>query len=131
MEPGPLLTSRFFPPEVQDPVDAFIDGQEPGATAFDRSSSANIHDFPSSIQAEEAVFADDPSLPRVILPPEGISIEAVEKAYIMQALTRYRGNQTRAAKCLGMSLDTLRYRRKKFGLENYPNDEHEASASAG
>ena len=131
MEPGPLLTSRFFPPEVQDPVDAFTDGQEPGTTAFDRSSSAIIHDFPSSIQAEEAVFADDPSLPRVILPPEGISIESVEKAYIMQALTRYRGNQTRAAKCLGMSLDTLRYRRKKFGLENYPNDEHEASASAG
>jgi len=56
----------------------------------------------------------------IVLPPEGISIEEVEKEYIRQALARYDGNQTKAAKCLGLSLDTLRYRRKKFGLENYP-----------
>ncbi len=56
----------------------------------------------------------------IILPPEGISIEEVEKEYIKQALGRYDGNQTKAAKCLGLTLDTLRYRRKKFGLEKYP-----------
>lgn len=56
----------------------------------------------------------------IVLPPEGISIEKVEKEYIKLALARYDGNQTKAAKCLGLSLDTLRYRRKKFGLENYP-----------
>ena len=55
----------------------------------------------------------------IILPPEGINIEDVEKEYIRQALVRFDGNQTKAAKCLGLSLDTLRYRRKKFGLENY------------
>lgn len=55
----------------------------------------------------------------IILPPDGINIEDVEKEYIRQALVRYDGNQTKAAKCLGLSLDTLRYRRKKFGLENY------------
>ena len=55
-----------------------------------------------------------------MLPPEGISIEAVEKEYIKQALSRYDGNQTKAAKCLGLTLDTLRYRRKKYGLEKYP-----------
>jgi two-component system response regulator AtoC len=56
----------------------------------------------------------------IYLPPEGISIEEVEKEYIKQALSRYNGNQTKAAKCLGLTLDTLRYRRKKFGLEKYP-----------
>lgn len=56
----------------------------------------------------------------ISLPPEGISIEEVEKEYIKQALARYDGNQTKAAKSLGLSLDTLRYRRKKFGLENFP-----------
>lgn len=55
----------------------------------------------------------------IVLPPEGVCIEEVEKEYIKQALSRYDGNQTKAAKCLGISLDTLRYRRKKFGLENY------------
>ncbi|SHI77221.1 DNA-binding transcriptional response regulator, NtrC family, contains REC, AAA-type ATPase, and a Fis-type DNA-binding domains [Malonomonas rubra DSM 5091] len=56
----------------------------------------------------------------VVLPPEGISIEEIEKQYIQQALGRYNGNQTKAAKCLGISFDTLRYRRKKFGLEDWP-----------
>ena len=56
----------------------------------------------------------------IMLPPEGISIEEVEKEYIKQALARYGGNQTKAAKSLGLSLDTLRYRRKKFSLENFP-----------
>lgn len=56
----------------------------------------------------------------VVLPPGGVSIEEIEKQYIQQALGRYNGNQTKAAKCLGISFDTLRYRRKKFGLEDWP-----------
>ena len=65
----------------------------------------------------------------IMLPPEGISIEAVEKEYIKQALSRYDGNQTKAAKCLGLTLDTLRYRRKKFRLEKYPGTTPDISAS--
>jgi len=61
-----------------------------------------------------------PAEATILLPPEGINIEEIEKEYIKQALSRYDGNQTKAAKCLGMTLDTLRYRRKKFGLEKYP-----------
>lgn len=61
-----------------------------------------------------------PTEATIMLPPEGISIEEVEKEYIKQALSRHDGNQTKAAKCLGLTLDTLRYRRKKFGLEKYP-----------
>ncbi len=60
-----------------------------------------------------------PAPSQIILPAEGISIEEVEKEYLRQALSRYDGNQTKAAKCLGLSLDTLRYRRKKFGLDNF------------
>ena len=61
-----------------------------------------------------------PAEATIILPPEGINIEEVEKEYINQALSRYAGNQTKAAKCLGLTLDTLRYRRKKFGLGKHP-----------
>ncbi|MBN1956887.1 MAG: sigma-54-dependent Fis family transcriptional regulator [Desulfuromonadales bacterium] len=66
----------------------------------------------------------------IVLPPEGISLEEVEKEYIKQALARYEGNQTKAAKCLGLSIDTLRYRRKKFGLDNYPAKTSPISAPA-
>ena len=55
---------------------------------------------------------------RVKLPPEGVSIEEVERDLIQQALERYAGNQTKAARCLHMTRDTLRYRMKKFGISS-------------
>jgi transcriptional regulator with PAS, ATPase and Fis domain len=44
------------------------------------------------------------------------SLEDVERAMLESALEKCSGNQTRAAKMLGVSRDTLRYRIKKFGL---------------
>ncbi|PKN49788.1 MAG: sigma-54-dependent Fis family transcriptional regulator [Deltaproteobacteria bacterium HGW-Deltaproteobacteria-16] len=53
---------------------------------------------------------------RIILPEEGLSLEELEKDLIRQALERTNANQTKAAKLLGISYDTLRYQMKKFGL---------------
>jgi two-component system NtrC family response regulator len=50
------------------------------------------------------------------LPPQGISLEAVEKELITRALARFDGNQTRAAEYLDISRKTLIYRMEKFGL---------------
>jgi transcriptional regulator with PAS, ATPase and Fis domain len=50
------------------------------------------------------------------IPAGGIDIESVEKELIRQALDLSRGNQTRAAKMLNLSRDTLRYRMQKFGF---------------
>ncbi len=52
----------------------------------------------------------------VKLPPGGIDIEKVEKELIRQALDTTRGNQTKAAKLLNLTRDTLRYRMQKFGF---------------
>ncbi|MCW8860254.1 MAG: sigma-54 dependent transcriptional regulator [Deltaproteobacteria bacterium] len=87
-------------------------------------STDNFCEFPGTEHLREGGGSCGCSLPAeatIVLPPEGISIEEVEKEYIKQALSRYDGNQTKAAKCLGLTLDTLRYRRKKFGLEKYPS----------
>jgi hypothetical protein len=51
------------------------------------------------------------------IPPEGISLEKVEEALIREALITSSGNQTRAAKLLDISRDSLRYRMHKFGIE--------------
>ncbi len=51
-----------------------------------------------------------------ILPKEGISLEQLEKDLIKQALERTNNNQTKAAKLLGISYDSLRYQIKKFGI---------------
>ena len=52
------------------------------------------------------------------LPPAGIDFEELEKQLVVQALQRSGGNQTRAAKLLGMNRDQIRYRIEKFDLSS-------------
>jgi two-component system, NtrC family, response regulator AtoC len=47
----------------------------------------------------------------------GGDLEQWERSMIERALVEARGNQTRAARRLGITRDTLRYRLKKFGLQ--------------
>jgi two-component system, NtrC family, response regulator AtoC len=53
---------------------------------------------------------------RIDFPEAGLSLEAVERALVVAALERAGGNQSAAARLLGVSRDTLRYRMDKFGL---------------
>jgi DNA-binding NtrC family response regulator len=50
------------------------------------------------------------------VPEQGIVLEDVEKRLIVEAMERASGNQSRAARLLGVSRDTLRYRLKKHGM---------------
>lgn len=50
------------------------------------------------------------------LPDGGISLESVERELILQALARFGGNQTHAARYLDISRRTLIYRIEKHGL---------------
>ena len=59
---------------------------------------------------------EEKNKPNILIPPDGISFENLEKEYIQQALIQTEGNQTKAAKLLNLSLDTLRYRIKKFNI---------------
>jgi two-component system NtrC family response regulator len=49
-------------------------------------------------------------------PAEGTSLEAVEKQMILKALRECAGNQTHAARKLGMSRRALAYRLEKYGV---------------
>jgi two-component system response regulator AtoC len=75
-------------------------------------------DLPASVR-----FARLPTLPRpdsgfrFELPDSGIDFDRVEREFVTQAIGRTQGNQTAAAKLLGMSRYQLRYRLDKFGLE--------------
>jgi two-component system NtrC family response regulator len=51
------------------------------------------------------------------LPPTPISLDAVEKELIMQALERFDGNQTKAAQFLDLTRKTLIYRMERHGLK--------------
>jgi DNA-binding NtrC family response regulator len=52
----------------------------------------------------------------IALPAEGINLEQLERSLVQQALERTKGNQTQAAKLLGLNRDQIRYRIEKFGL---------------
>jgi two-component system, NtrC family, response regulator AtoC len=54
--------------------------------------------------------------PKFSLPETGVVLEEVEREFVHQALALTQGNQTRAARLLGLTRDELRYRVKKFGL---------------
>jgi DNA-binding NtrC family response regulator len=59
----------------------------------------------------------------VTLPPEGISLEAVELELSQQALARCNGNLTQASRLLHISRDQLRYRLKKSGADETELDD--------
>ncbi len=54
---------------------------------------------------------------RYLLPDTGVVLEELERDLIEQALDRTGGNKTRAAKLLGLSRATLRYRIEKLSID--------------
>ncbi len=52
------------------------------------------------------------------IPPHGLSLDALEKQLVTQALEKSKNNKTKAAKLLGLTRGTFRYRLQKYGLSN-------------
>ena len=51
-----------------------------------------------------------------VLPEQGVDLEEVDRGLLLQALDRTGGNQSAAARLLGISRYALRYRMEKYGL---------------
>jgi DNA-binding NtrC family response regulator len=58
----------------------------------------------------------EPDGMRLDLPPQGVSLEGVEKELIFKALEKFNWNQTHAARYLDVSRRTLIYRMEKYGI---------------
>jgi two-component system NtrC family response regulator len=71
-----------------------------------------IGDLPESLRRERPALEEL----HLELPPQGISLEAVEKELILRALRKFNWNQTHAARYLDMSRKTLIYRMEKHNL---------------
>jgi len=52
-----------------------------------------------------------------VLPPEGVSLEELEKSFLQQAMEQTGGNQSQAAKRLGLSRHAFLYRIEKYGID--------------
>ncbi|MFN8642449.1 MAG: sigma-54 dependent transcriptional regulator [Candidatus Binatia bacterium] len=55
---------------------------------------------------------------RFEIPDGGVRFEDIERALLVSALRKAGGSQSAAARLLGLSRDTLRYRMEKFGIES-------------
>jgi len=76
-------------------------------------TEVSVEDLPDFLRRErpplEAIHLE--------LPPEGISLEAVERELVVRALEKCNWNQTKAAEYLDISRKVLIYRMEKFALK--------------
>jgi two-component system response regulator PilR (NtrC family) len=102
------------------------------AVALERTDNIQTESLPQSVTnynpASIAPSAFD-------LPEEGINIvahlEHLEKTYILEALQRTGGNQTRAAEILHLSVRSLRHLLDKHGIRNLTAQLRSDAASRG
>ena len=85
-----------------------------------------------SNQASTSSKTATPTQPQIAISPEQISGESledyllsIEKNLIIKALDDTRWNRTAAAKKLGMTFRSLRYRLKKLGLDDDSDDDND------
>jgi two-component system NtrC family response regulator len=71
-----------------------------------------LADLPDFLRAERPAL----EALQLALPPQGISLEAVEKELILRSLVKFDWNQTQAARYLDISRRALIYRMEKHGL---------------
>lgn len=103
-----LLTNYHFPGNIRELANII-------ERAIILTSSGQI--LPNALPKDVIKGAYNPKKPAFLLPPEGISLEEVEENFIRQALEAANGNQTHAAKLLGISRHTLIYRMEKFKMK--------------
>ena len=77
-----------------------------------RGDDVTLSDLPEFLRRERPAAEEF----HFDLPPQGISLEGVEKELIIRALEKFNWNQTHAAQYLDISRKTLIYRMEKFGL---------------
>ncbi len=88
------------------------------ALALCDSSQIRLIDLPEFMQQHEETLPQ----PGETLPTTGINLEnyidSIEKNFLEQALRQSGGSKTHAAKLLGLTFRSMRYRLKKYGFQD-------------
>ena len=78
-----------------------------------RTNEVTVQDLPEVLRRERSHL----DALEIDLPPQGVSLEGIEKELILKALQKCNWNQTHAARYLDISRKTLIYRMEKHGIE--------------
>jgi len=117
----PYFTAHRWPGNIRE-----LENVIERLVLLSRGDEVTLQDLPESLRRErpplEAIQLE--------LPPEGISLEAVERDLIRRALEKFDGNQTKAARYLDISRKTLIYRMEKYGLKAKGEADHSEGPDA-
>jgi DNA-binding NtrC family response regulator len=94
--------------ELKNVIERFV--------VLEQSGTIGPEQLPKEMILPEASEGGGPDI-RFRLPESGISLDDVEKDFIVQALERGKQNKAAAAKLLNVTYQSLRYQIRKFGLE--------------
>ena len=83
-----------------------------GVMLFEDADEIDVRHLPADIRGVEPSPGSG-----FRLPPGGVKLQDLERDLIQQALERAEGNRSAAARLLGLTRDTLRYRMEKHGLQ--------------
>jgi DNA-binding NtrC family response regulator len=86
-----------------------VDNEEIQPEHLGLGSLSQVKNLAAQINPEEEE-------PVINFPPGGIILDQLERRIILQALKHTNWNRVQAAKLLGLTRDTLRYRMEKFGI---------------
>ncbi|HWP48301.1 MAG TPA: sigma-54 dependent transcriptional regulator [Candidatus Limnocylindrales bacterium] len=84
-----------------------VDSEEIQPEHLGLGSLSQVKNLTAQINLEEPV---------INFPPGGIILDQLERQIILQALKHTNWNRVQAARLLGLTRDTLRYRMEKFGI---------------
>ena len=78
----------------------------------------DVEDLPGEIREKASGTGAESADGAYALPAGGLVLEELERDLVLQALRRAGGNQTKAARLLGLNRDQIRYRIEKFDLRD-------------
>lgn len=117
-----MLARYAFPGNVRE-----LENLIERAVALEEGERVTAGSLPSSLRPKTGPLPSDP--PRSALPEAGVHLEGMvddlERRLILQALQRTGGLKKEAAKLLGISFRSLRYRLAKLNIESGLSDEDE------
>ncbi len=94
-----------------------------GAVALSDGEQITMDSLPRHLRPEEIVFEVGQGASTLgLLPDNGVRLDTMlldmERTYLQQALDRTGGRKTEAARLLGMSFRSFRYRLAKYGMDD-------------